>query len=319
MLIRHMEYLVALARERHFARAAAACNVSQPALSAGLKHLEECFGVPIVERGHRFRGFTAEGDRILAWARQLLAERDALLQELGAMGQGMVGQLRIGGIPVALPILSLITTPFTSRHPRVRLTVTSLTSREIQRGLDECSLDVGITYLDNEPLAHVRSMPLYRERYVLLTPPDGPLAGRESATWREAADLKLCLLNHSMQNRRIVDSYFQAAGTTADPILETNSLVTLQSHLRQGEWSTILPHTITYLLGEHSGILTLPLVEPEASHQIGLIVPDRDPVTPVASALIAEARAIDVEASIQSTASLWAAMAAIADQPKVNA
>jgi DNA-binding transcriptional LysR family regulator len=298
VLIRHFEYLVALAREHHFARAAEACNVSQPALSAGLKHLEECFGVPIVERGYRFRGFTLEGERILAWARHLLAERDALSQELGVMRQGLVGTLRIGGIPVTLPIISLLTTPFTAHHPRVRVSVTSLTSREIQRGLDECSLDVGVTYVDNEPLAHVRHVSLYRERYVLLTPPDGPLAGHVSVTWREAADLKLCLLNHAMQNRRIIDANFDAAGVTADPILETNSIVTLQSHLRQGEWSTVLPHTITYLLGQSHGLLMLPLIEPSVTHEIGLIVPDRDPVTPVASALIAEARAVDIEAAV---------------------
>jgi DNA-binding transcriptional LysR family regulator len=302
VLIRHLEYLVALARERHFARAAAACNVTQPALSAGIKHLEESLGVPIVDRDHRFQGFTPAGERVLAWARHLLAERDVLTQELAGLDGGVVGHLRIGGIPVTLPVLSLLTTPFVSKHPQVRVTVTSLTSTEIQRGLDECALDVGLTYLDNEPLAHVRTIPLYRERYVLLTPPDGPFAGRVSITWREAADLQLCLLTHAMQNRRIVDSYFKEAGAEPDPILETNSLVALASHLRHGEWSTILPHTISYLIGDGHGLLVLPLVEPTASHQIGLIVPDRDPVAPVATALIAEARQVDVEAAIQAAA-----------------
>lgn len=302
MLIRHFEYLVALARERHFSRAAAACNVTQPALSAGLKNLETYFGVPIVERGHRFRGFTLEGERILAWVRQVLAERDALSQELGAMRQGLTGHLRVGGIPVALPIIALLTTPFSAQHPRVRVTVSSLTSREIQRGLDECALDVGLTYLDNEPLQHVRTVPLYSERYVLLTPTDGPFVGRESATWREAADLKLCLLTSAMQNRRIVDSFFHAAGSVPDPLVETDSMVTLISHLRQGSWSTVLPHTITHVLGGSADLLALPLVEPIATHKIGLIVPERDPVAPVASALIAVAHKSEIEAMLQHAA-----------------
>ena len=302
MLIRHLEYLVALARERHFARAAAACHVTQPALSAGIKQLEESLAVPIVDRDHRFQRFTPEGERVLAWARRLLAERDALTQELGGKDGGVVGHLRIGGIPVALPVLSLITTPFVAKHTRVRITVMSLTSAEIQRGLDDRELDVGLTYLDNEPLVHTRSIPLYRERYVLLTPREGPFAGRETATWREAADVRLCLLTPTMQNRRIVDSYFRAAGAEPDPVLETNSLVTLASHLRHGEWSTVLPHTISYLIGERHGLRLLPLVEPMASHEIGFIVPDRDPVAPVATALIAEARQIDVEAELQHAA-----------------
>jgi DNA-binding transcriptional LysR family regulator len=299
MVIRHFEYLVALARERHFARAAAVCHVTQPALSAGLKHLEECFGVVIVQRGHRFHGFTTEGERILAWARHLLAERDALSQELSAMRQGLTGHLRIGGIPVALPVLPLVTTPFALRHPGMRLTITSLTSREIQRGLDECSLDVGLTYLDSEPLVHVRATPIYREHYIVLTPADGPFAGRDSITWAEAADLKLCLLTQTMQNRRIIDSYFLGAGVTVDPVVETNSLVTLVSHLRRGSWSTILPHTIRYLIGEGHGLSVLPLVEPSGTHEVGLIVPAREPVAPAAAALIAEAMALDVEAELQ--------------------
>jgi DNA-binding transcriptional LysR family regulator len=214
------------------------------------------------------------------------------------MRHGLTGHLRIGGIPVALPVLPLLTTPFATRHPRVRLTISSLTSREIQRGLDECSLDVGMTYLDNEPLLHVRSVAVYRERYVVLTPPNGPFAGRATITWAEAADLRLCLLTQTMQNRRIIDAYFEAIGVTLDPIVETSSLVTLVSHLRRGEWSTILPHTIRYLIGDEHGLLVLPLVEPAATHEIGLIVPDREPVTPTASALIAEARLIDVEAEL---------------------
>lgn len=302
MLIRHFEYLVALAQERHFARAAAACNVSQPALSAGLRHLEESFGVPIVERGYRFEGFTREGERILAWARQLLAERDALSQELGAMRQGLVGHLRVGGIPVVLPILALLTTPFAELYPRVRISVASLTSREIERGLHECSLDLGLTYLDNEPLARVRSVPLYRERYVLLTPASGRFAERVTATWAEASTLQLCLLNHAMQNRRIIDANFHAAGVTPDPMLETNSVLTLASHLRHGAWSSVLPHTISYVLGEVPGLLVLPLVEPEATHEIGLIVPDRDPVAPIASALIAVARNVDIDGALRAVA-----------------
>jgi DNA-binding transcriptional LysR family regulator len=78
MVIRHLRYLTALAQERHFARAAAICNVTQPTLSAGIKQLEESLGVLIVERGHRFVGLTAEGERVLAWAQRLLVDYESL-------------------------------------------------------------------------------------------------------------------------------------------------------------------------------------------------------------------------------------------------
>lgn len=85
MLLRELEYLAALARERHFARAAAACHVSQPSLSAAIRRLEHDLGVPIVQRGRRFAGLTPEGERVLRWAHRILADAEALRQDLSAM------------------------------------------------------------------------------------------------------------------------------------------------------------------------------------------------------------------------------------------
>jgi DNA-binding transcriptional LysR family regulator len=189
MVIRHLQYLTALARERHFARAATVCNVTQPTLSAGIKQLEESLGVLIVERGQRFLGLTAEGERVLAWAQRVLVDYGGLQQELSEMREGLVGQLRIGAIPVTLPIVPLLTGLFAKRHERTDIQVISLNSISIQRGLDEFNLDVGVTYLDNEPLARVRCLPLYQERYVLLTQSDGPFRGRSVVTWSGSGNL----------------------------------------------------------------------------------------------------------------------------------
>jgi DNA-binding transcriptional LysR family regulator len=280
MVIRHLRYLAALARERHFARAAAVCNVAQPTLSAGIKQLEESFGVLIVERGQRFVGLTAEGERVLAWAQRLLADYDSLQQELSGMREGLVGRLRIGAIPVTLPVLPLLTGPFAKHHERTDIQVVSLNSMSIQRGLDEFSLDVGVTYLDNEPLARVRCLPLYRERYVLLTPRDGPFLGRSAVTWSEAAALPLCLLTPDMQNRRIIDMHFRQGGAEIHAKVETNSLLTLWSHLRLGQWSSVVPHSFLLLPIEADGLVGIPLTQPEASHLIGLVASDRDPLPP---------------------------------------
>lgn len=234
MIIRHLQYLAVLARERHFGRAAAACNDTQPTLSAGIKQLEESLGVLIVERGQRFLGLTGEGERVLAWAQRVLIDYSSLQQELGEMRDGLVGQLRIGAIPVTLPIVPLLTTAFAERHGRTGIQVISQTSISIQRCLDDFSLDVGVTYLDNEPLARVRVLPLYRERYVLVIRQGMGLTDRRSVTWSEAASLPLCLLTPDMQNRRILDMHFREAGAESHAAVETNSLVTLWSHLRFG-------------------------------------------------------------------------------------
>ena len=169
MLVRQLAYLAALARERHFARAAAACNITQPALSTAIKQLEEELGVPLVERDKRFKGFTPEGQEVLLWARRILSDYDSLRQGIQNAKRGLIGNLRIGVIPSALPLVPHVTDPFNDRHPQVKVTVWSTSSIEIQQGLDHFELEAGITYLDNEPLNGVLQRPLYTERYVLLT------------------------------------------------------------------------------------------------------------------------------------------------------
>jgi DNA-binding transcriptional LysR family regulator len=207
-----------------FARAAAACNVTQPTLSAGIKQLEESLGVLIVERRQRFVGFTPEGERVLAWSQRMLADYGGLTQELSELREGLAGQPRIGAIPVSLPALALLTVPFGAIHAKTRLQITSQTSIEIQRELDDFTIDIGLTYLDNDPLSRVRTVPLYRERYVLITHEASGFSGLKSISWAKAATLPLCLLTPSMQNRRIVDAQFRAAGAQVNAVMETNSL-----------------------------------------------------------------------------------------------
>jgi DNA-binding transcriptional LysR family regulator len=308
VIVRYLEYIVALAREQHFARAAKACHVTQPTLSAGIKQLEDSLGVLIVERRQRYAGFTPEGERVLAWARRILADYRGLEQELGELREGLVGQLRIGGIPVGLPALGLLSAAFAERHPRARLQIISLTSAEIQRGLDEFAIDVGVTYLDNDPLVRVRTMPLYQERYVLVTRAEGGLAAGDSVTWAQAARLPLCLLTPSMQNRRILDDYFRVAGVEVEARIETNSLVTLWSHVRFGKWATVVPHTFLLLLDPGAGLIALPLKEPSGAHAVGLVASSRDPLTPMTRALLAIAAERDLAADIErGIAHAWAA------------
>jgi DNA-binding transcriptional LysR family regulator len=300
MLIKNLEYLVALAREQHFARAAAACDVTQPTLSAGIRQLEEEMGVLIVERGQRFERLTPEGERVLAWAQRILSDVASLGQEVSAMKHGLSGRLRIGAVPTALPVIALFTTPFARRHPEVAIDIRSLSSIEIQRGLDAFELDVGFSYLDNEPLARVRSARLFNERYIFVSPADGPFGRRSAVTWREAAGTPLCVLTPDMQNRRIVDRHFREAGATPHIMVETNSMATLCSHVLTGAWSSVLPESILYMMGPVEGVHVAALTEPEAAHMIGVIVHERDPLSPIASAFYEIASRVDATEVIAS-------------------
>lgn len=200
MLVRHLSYFVTLARERHFARAAETCHVAQPTLSAAIRTLEEELEVRLVVRNHRFVSLTPEGERLLAWGRQILMDYNSLCDDLTGLRRGLTGVLRLGVIPAAMPAISFLTARFSAAHPKARVEVQSLTSRAIQKCLDAFEIDGGVTYLDNEPLENVHRTPLYRERYVFVVHRRHPLASRSTITWAEAAADRLCLLSEDMQN-----------------------------------------------------------------------------------------------------------------------
>jgi DNA-binding transcriptional LysR family regulator len=294
VLLRQLEYLIALAHERHFARAAEACHVSQPSLSAGIRKLESELKVTIVRRGRRFEGFTPEGDRVVMWARRILAERDALRDDLSAMQDGLAGVLRIGAIPTAVTAASLLTTPFCDQHRLARVSLESLSSREITHRLAEFDLDVGMTYVDGEALAGVVRVPLYRERYLLLTPMDSALADRDRVGWAEIAGTPLCLLTPAMQNRRILDHNFADAGVTVTPSVETDTVSALYAHLATHRWSSVIAHAWLYLFGVPEGMRVVPLDRPLRSHHVGLVLADRDPGSILARALVEVAHRVDV-------------------------
>src|ERR1700730_9245394 len=111
-----LEFIIALAREQHFGRAAETCRVSQPTLSSGIKYLEDMFGVLLVQRGSRFRGFTPEGERVLEWARRIVGDARAMRQDVDALKRGLVWHLRIAAIPTALAMSAMLTTPYRAKH-----------------------------------------------------------------------------------------------------------------------------------------------------------------------------------------------------------
>jgi DNA-binding transcriptional LysR family regulator len=291
-LIDKLEFILALAREKHFGRAAEVCGVTQPTLSAGVKQIEENFGVLLVNRGSRFQSFTPEGERVLDWARRIVGDARAMREEVHALKHGLSGRLRIAAIPTTLAMVEKLTTPYRARHPNVQFTIYSRNSLEILDLLENLEIDAGITYVENEPLGRVGTVPLYHERYRLLTSSDAPLGNRDSVTWAEVAQVPLCLLTPDMQNRRIIDRLLKSAGSEVRPTLESDSMILLYSHVRTGRWASVMPAKIADALGLTDTIRAIPITQPEAVQTIGLVVPSREPMTPITAALVAEARRV---------------------------
>jgi len=288
-MIDKLEFFIALAREEHFGRAAERCGVTQPTLSAGIKQLEDQLGVMLVKRGSRFQGLTPEGAQVLAWARRIVGDTRAMKEEMRAAKIGLTGHIRIAAIPTALAMVARLTTPFREKHPGVTFSILSRTSIEVLTLLGNFDIDAGITYLDNEPLGRVASVPLYNERYQLITAVGTPYSDRDHVSWAEVSRLPLCLLTPDMQNRRIIDQHLAEAGVQVRPTLESNSMIVLFSHIRTGKWSSIMPLNLTETFGFSEPIRSIPIVDPDARHTVGLVAAPRQPQTPLVSALLDEA------------------------------
>jgi DNA-binding transcriptional LysR family regulator len=291
-LIEKLELLLALAKERHFGRAAEACGVTQPTMSTSLKQLEEILGVMLVQRGSRFVGFTPEGERTLDWARRIVGDVRGMRQEIDSLKDGLAGEIRIAAIPTVLGMVASLTTPFRARHPNVRFRILSCTSVEVLGLLENLEVDAGLTYLDNEPLGRVRAIPLYDESYRLITAPDSLFGDRDQVTWNEVGQVPLCLLTPDMQNRRIIDRALLAAGTQAKPTLTSNSVIVLYTHVKTGRWASVMPAKLADTLGLSDAVRAIPIIDPLVTYRIGLVISPRDPMTPLVAELVQTARAV---------------------------
>ena len=177
-MLEKLEFMIALSREQHFGRAAESCGVAQPTLSLGIQSLEEMLNTPLVKRASRFQGFTPEGERVLVWAQRLVGDAHAMRQDI--LGLKMRSRIRTCASRRCRQLcrwspnsqflyrrgIRVCASPF-SAAPRTRY-LNMLRQREIE---------VGVTYLSNEPIGDVSAVPIYREEYLLLT-----TAGGRSAT-----------------------------------------------------------------------------------------------------------------------------------------
>jgi DNA-binding transcriptional LysR family regulator len=284
MFIRQIHYLLSLSKTGHFGRAAEACYVSQPALSSAIQHLEEELGITIVQRGQRFHGFTAEGERLLKWARMLAQDWESMKQEAAQCRRQLTGMLRLGAIPTTLAVTPLLTEPFQHDYPGVGVTLVSMCSEELIRQLDDFELDLGLTYLDDPRLKGFRTLPLYRERHVLLARSPAPRLIKSNLSWSDLAELPLCLLTQNMQNRRLIDAAFREAGIIPNVALETDSVFALYAHVRSATLYSVVPHSLLNLFEMRQEVTALPLL-PELSREIGLIARRQELASPLQDAV----------------------------------
>ncbi len=282
MFLKQFQYLIALEQERHFARAADRCFVSQPTLSSGLKKLEDELNIPIILRSRKFQGFTPEGECVVKWAKRLIADRTGMLDDLAFMQKQLRGKLRIGAIPTSSPTLPTVVNCIMHRCPEMQVNIKFMSISSLLQELKDFELDIGITVLDQLVEPGLKTMPLYEEPLHLLTPSRRWLDERPEISWAEASNLPLCLLSKSMRERQIIDDAFARAGGCPEPQLESNSIFQLAIYVSAGELATVVPKRFT----QQPGTCNKLLINPVITQQMGLVWLDGDPLLPMTKAMI---------------------------------
>ena len=268
-LLSSLRYLVALDEHRHFARAAQACHITQPALSNALRALEEEFAVVIVRRGRTFVGFTPEGDKVLDSARRMLHEHKVLAQSLRSTVDQPAGRFVVGAVPTAVPIAARFAAMLHARHPGVLPVVLSLSSSELEKRLESLSIDLALGYTERMDLRAVQltAYPQYNEHYFLLrksrTPHAFELQIAAPESWLQASEVSLCLLIPEMHNRTIVDASFAAAGCTPKVVMETNSILTMALSVVAGQVCSVMPGALVSTVRGYRELEAVPLVSPQ--------------------------------------------------------
>jgi DNA-binding transcriptional LysR family regulator len=297
MFIRQLEYLVTLAREKHFAKAAEHCHVSQPALSSGIRSLEKELDVMIVQRGRRFMGLTVEGERVLTWAQQTLDSLSHMREDASSAKSNMAGTLRIGAIPTTVAVAAFLTGPCLAAYPNVRYTVSSLSAEAIVSQLDRFELDLGLTYLDDKVIEGFEKLPLFDERYVLLAGRTVSLGA--TLTWEQAAQLPLCLLTGKMRNRQVIETAFRRAGVQPNVVLETDSLFSLYAHVSEAGLFSIVPHSLLNFFDLASRVQAVSVLPP-LTRAIGLIARNQPSLAPITRMVWDMARDLDLQSRFDS-------------------
>lgn len=288
VIARKYLYLVALAKEKHFGRAAAACNVTPSTLSAAIRELEAELGVSLVERRQQFTALTPEGECVIAYAKRVIATAGDLKQELAQQRGGLNGTLRLGVIPTALTAVATLDAAFSRRHPQGTIQVLSLSTQEILRRLRNFELDGGVVYCGSGDAEDLVLTPLWVENHIFITAREDLFESRTEVGWREVAETQLCLLTPDMQNRKIIDAQFARLGCSPAPRMVTNSIVSMLAHVGTGHWSSILPRSVLEVI--RTPVRVLDLVDPALAWEIGLVTLARDPQPPMVAALLREAK-----------------------------
>ncbi len=292
MDLRQLRYLVALAEERHFTRAAAREHIAQPALSQQIRKLEDEVGIALVERSTRHVAITAAGELLVARARRMLAELDAARDELQALQGLRAGRVTFGAMHTMGPVdVSLALAIFHARHPEVELTVREASSEELAEMLRVDELDLAFLSVTERIESHGLGLhQLVSEELVVVIPPDHPLAGREEIRMGELSAERFIAYREGARLRELLTGAGHQAGFEPAVWLESNESGRIRRLVHRGMGVAILPRSDAVSPGAKVAVARL--TEPALHRDITLAWREERRLPPAAAAFLALAREV---------------------------
>jgi LysR family hydrogen peroxide-inducible transcriptional activator len=267
--LRQLGYFDALARHSHFGRAAAACTISQPALSMQIKELEESLGAVLIERGARQVRLTKFGEDAVLRVRDILRAVDELGDFARASRDRLAGRLRIGMIPTIAPyLLPAVIGNLTRTHPELDIHVReTLTSKLIQE-LADGRLDAAIVALPvSEP--SLTEVALFAENFLLVRP--GKDAGTPVPSSETLREMRLLLLEEGHCFREQALSFCNTQSSLPREVLDASSLSTLVQMVSAGMGVTLIPEMAVAVETRSASVSVARFKDPQPSRTIGMI------------------------------------------------
>jgi len=270
MDIRQLRYLVALAEERHFTRAAEREHIAQPALSQQIRRLEEEVGIALVERTTRRVAMTEAGRVLVGRARRILSELNAAEAELQSLRGIQTGHVSVGAMHTMGPVdVSLALAIFHERHPGVELTVREQSSEELAEMLREDELDLAFLSVTERIESHGLGLHLLvSEELVVILPPTHPLRARSGVRMAELAGEQFISYRQGARLRELLEHAAREANFDPQVMLESNESQRIRRLVARGMGVAILPRSDT--AGPGADVVVVALTEPALSRDITL-------------------------------------------------
>jgi DNA-binding transcriptional LysR family regulator len=270
MELRQLRYLVALADERSFTRAAEREHIAQPALSQQIQKLEQELGLPLVERTTRRVSITDAGELLVARARRVLTELESARQELDRVRGIQTGRVTVGAMNTMGPVdITLVLADFHKRHPQVELTVREDNSDALAEMLRVDALDLAFLSVTERVESHGLALQqILMEELVVVLPPDHPLAERDEIRMGELAGEEFITYREGARLRELLAGAAAQAGFEPRIILESNESRRIRRLVSRGLGVSILPRS--HAVNFPDVVAVARLVEPSLARDITL-------------------------------------------------